>query len=48
MRKKVHQIIWIFLSNQKVSMWEFFIKEFENRDTRILICIDITRIRVNI
>lgn len=48
MCKKRHQIIWTFLSNWEASIQEFFIKEFENRNTHILIYIDAAGIRVNI
>ena len=46
--KKWDQIIRTFSSNQEPSRRKFFIEEFENGNTRILICIDATGIRVNI
>lgn len=48
MLKKRRQIIQIFLSNQKASTQKFFIKEFENKNTYILICIDAVKMGVNI
>lgn len=48
MHKKRNQIIWTFSSNQEPSRQEFFIKKFKNRNTYILICIDITGMGVNI
>lgn len=48
MRKKKHQVIWIFSSNREASTQEFFMKKFENRNIWILIYIDVAGIRVNI
>lgn len=48
MRKKRDQIIRIFSSNWEPSKWEFFIEEFKNGNTRILIYIDTAKIGVNI
>ena len=47
-RKKGDQIIQAFLSNQEPSRQEFFIKEFKDGNTRILICTDAAGMRVNI
>ncbi len=46
--KKGDQIIQTFSSNQEPSRREFFIEEFENRNTRILICTDVAGMEVNI
>ncbi len=48
LRKKRDQIIQTFSSNQESSRREFFMEEFENRNTRILICTDIAGMGVNI
>ena len=48
MRKKKDQIIQIFSSNQEPSRRVFFIKEFKNRNTYIIIGIDAAGMGVNI
>ena len=48
MHKKGDQIIQIILFNQKSFRREYFREEFENGNTRILICIDAAKIGANI
>ncbi len=48
MRKKGDQIIRAFSSNREPFRREFFIEEFENGNTHILIFTDAARMRVNI
>ena len=48
MRKKEDQIISTFLFNQEPSRQEFFMEEFENKNTHILIYTNIAGIGVNI
>lgn len=47
-RKKRYQIIQTFSFNQEASKQELFIKEFENKNTCILICKDVAGMGVNI
>ena len=46
--KKRDQIVGIFSSNREPSRRVFFMKEFEKKNTHILICIDAAGIEVNI
>lgn len=48
MHKKRDQIIWILLFNLELSRQEFFIEEFKNGNTHILICTDVFKMGVNI